>query len=203
MWSRGRGEADVLQALVDAIQRAVLHLIVELHVLFAADHRLVDQLAVERDDQRVLELHPAAPDVGGQVGDVDGVFAVRREIDFAENAAARAERQARDVRKLRAGRRAEGPAAWARVRLAHRLHRHGARRDDVLLDERRRHLQRCRNVVEAAGNVIGRQQIVRVDVYGEKIADRVAVFLAVEAVQHNLIRQMQLAARVVERRFEP
>src|SRR5580704_17558742 len=85
VWSRGRGEADVLQALVDAIQRAVLHLIVEYHVLFAADHRLVDDLVVERDHQRVLELHAVAPDMGGHVGDVDPVFAVRWEIDAREN----------------------------------------------------------------------------------------------------------------------
>ena len=35
----------------------------------------------------------------------------------------------------------------------------GARRDHVLLDEGRRHLQRRRDVVEAVGHVVGRQQL--------------------------------------------
>ena len=156
------------------VQGAVLHLVVQLHVLFAADHRLVDHLAVEGDDERVLELHAVAPDVGGDVGDVDDVFAVRRQVDVGEDAAARAERQAGHVRELRARAGAERPAAGPRVGPAHGLHRHGARRDHVLLDEGRRHLQRRGDVVEAVGDVVGRQQLGGVELDGEQIAHRVA-----------------------------
>ena len=167
-------EADVLQARVDAVERAVLHLVVQLHVLFAADHRLVDDLVVHGHDQRVLELHAVAPDVGDHVGDVDDVFAVRREIDVGEDAAARAERQPGHVRELRAGAGAEGPSAGPRVGTAHRLHGHGARGDDVLLDEGRRHLQRRRDVVEALGDVVGRQHLGGVEVHRQQIAHGVA-----------------------------
>src|SRR5262249_44595349 len=76
MWSGFCDEADVLQAGIDPIQRSILHLIVELHVFFAADHSLVDKLIVDRHYQRVLVLHPIAPDVSGHVGDIDDVFAV-------------------------------------------------------------------------------------------------------------------------------
>ena len=101
----GGGEADVLQAGVRLVQGAVLHLIVELHVLFAANDGLVDHLAVQGHDQRVLELHPAAPDIGHDVGDIHHVFAIRRQIHVGEDAAAGAERQASHVRQLRAGSR--------------------------------------------------------------------------------------------------
>ena len=47
VWTGSGEEADVLQAGVDTIERAVLHLIVELHVFFAADHRLVDELIID------------------------------------------------------------------------------------------------------------------------------------------------------------
>ena len=127
------------------------------------------------------------------------------KIDFPENAAARAERKAGDVRELRARSRAERPPARPRIRLADRLHGDGARRDDVLLDERRRHLQRRRDVVEAFGDVVRRQQARRVDLHREEIANRVRVFLAVEPVQDHLIRQMRRRGRcrAVERVFEP
>ncbi len=120
------------------------------------------------------------------------VFAVGREIDFGENASARAERQTWHVRELRAGSGAEGPAAGSRIRPAQRLHGHSARGDHVLLDERRRHLQRRRDVVEALGDVVCRQDLARVELDGEQIADRVCVFLAVEPMQDDLVRHVRL-----------
>ena len=114
---------------------AVLHLIVEPHVFFAAHHRLVDDPSVERHHQGVLELHAIAPDMGDHIGDVDDVLAVRWEIGGPENASARAERKARHMSELRAGARAERPPAGSRIRPAHRFHSHGARGDDILLDE--------------------------------------------------------------------
>ena len=202
----GRGEeADVLQARVDAIKRATLHLIVELHVLLAADHRLIDELVIEGHDQRVLELHAAAPDVRDDVGDIDGVLAVRRKIDFRENAAARTEWKAGRVGKLRAWCGAEGPPSWSGIRPAERFHGYGARGDDILFDEGGRHLQRGRNVVEAFGDVIGRQKLAGINLYRQEIAHRVGVFLPIEPMQDDLVRQMRRTGgcRAVERIFEP
>ena len=119
MRSGRRLELDVLQAGIDPIERAALHLIVELHVFFAADHGLIDDLVVERHDQRILVLHAIAPDMADHVGDVDAVFAVGRKIDFRENAAACPERQSGDVRELIAGSCAERPALRASIGLAH------------------------------------------------------------------------------------
>ena len=87
-----------LEAVVDRIQRAVVDLIEALHVLFAADHDLVDELAVERDDERVLELHVVAPEAADHVGDVHFVFAVGREVVLCQDAATGAERQTGNVR---------------------------------------------------------------------------------------------------------
>ena len=118
------GEADVLQARVDLLEDAVLHLVVGARVLLAADHRLVDEPAVERHDDGVLELRVVAPDVAEHVGDVDLVLAVRREQMRDGEPAARAERQATDVRLLpaRAARNTTGR------RCAHRAGRRRARR---------------------------------------------------------------------------
>ncbi len=110
MRSGRRLELDVLQAGIDAIERAVLHLIVKLHVFFAADDGLIDDFVVDRHDQRILVLHAVAPDMGGHVGDVDAVFAVGGEIHFRENAAPGPERQSGNVCELIAGSGAEGPA---------------------------------------------------------------------------------------------
>ena len=131
------------------------------------------------------------------------VFAVRREIDLGENAAARAERKAGHVGQLRAGPGAERPPAGSCIRPAHRLHGHGARGDDVLLDEGRRHLQRRRDVVEALGHVVCRQHLARVEVDRQEIPNRVCVFLAIEPVQHDLVRHMRLAGRPIQGLFEP
>ena len=200
---RRRGELDLLQTRVDTIERTVLHLIVELHVFFAADHRLVNQLVVERDHERVLELHPVAPDMGRHVGDIDGVFAVRGQIDAGENPSARAQRKAGDVGQLRARLGAERPPAGPRIGFAERLHGDAARRDHILLDERRRHLQAGRDVVEAVHDVIGGQHARGIEVDGEEIANRIRVLLAIEPVQHDRVRHVRLTGGLVERRLEP
>ena len=126
MDARRRLEADVLQPLVDGFDRRILLLVDGLHVLFAADAGLVDLLAVEHDDQLVLELHVVDPEGLRHVGDVERVLAVGREVVVHHNAAARAERQAVLVDALGAGllmrdkwcRRAGRP--W----IAHGLHDH-------------------------------------------------------------------------------
>src|SRR5438105_3047008 len=57
--------------------------------------------------------------------------------------------------------------------------------------------------VEAFGSVVCRQEFVRINVGCEEIANRVCVFLAVEPVQYDLIRNVRLAFRVVDRALEP
>ena len=104
----------------DAIHRAALHLIVKLHVFFAADDGLIDDFVVDRHHQRIFVLHAVAPDMVGHVGDVDFVLAVGGEIHVGENAAACSQRQSGNVGELIAGSRAERPALRAGVALAER-----------------------------------------------------------------------------------
>jgi hypothetical protein len=96
----------------------------------------------------------------------------------------------------------ERPSSRSRVGPAHRLHRNGASGIHILLDERRRYLQCRGDVVESLGDIVGRQPLARVDLDGEEIANRVCVLLAIEPVQHDLIAQMRLARRLVERLFK-
>ena len=117
---------------------------------------------------------------------------VRGEIDVGENSAARAERQAGHVRQLRAGAGAERPPARTRIGSTDGRHGDGARRDDVLLDERRRHLQGRRDIVESLSHIVGRQHRIGVELHGQKIANRVRVFLAIEAMQDEAVRHVCL-----------
>ena len=153
-------------------------------VLVAADLREEHALAVDRDLELVRELQAGhvADDVAQQE-DVEFVVGVLREVVAEQQAAARAERQSLDVILLRVvGRHA--------VRLSRTTSRVGAdgqaadlaRRREVLLEQRRRDAQHARDVVEAVALVVGRQQLGDVDVEIEQVADRVAVFGAVQAM---------------------
>ncbi len=199
-----RVEADVLQALVDGIDRRILLLVDGLHVLLAADGRFVDQLAVERDDQVVLELHVVDPQGLRHVGDVQHVLAVGREVVVDGDAAARAQRQAILVEQLRAGLlRAIGGAGGQRILVAHGLHDHGARGGDVLVEEGRRDLQRGGDVVEALARLVARQHVGRIDLDAEQVAHGVGVFLAVQAMQADMARIRMRLAGLVEVAFHP
>ncbi len=198
-----RGEFDVLEALVDLLEDAVLHLVVEPLIFVAADDRLVDRLAVEGDDHGVLELHVVAPDVPGHIRDVHGVLAVGREHVSHEHAAARAERQALHVRLLVAGACPVRLAAGPRVGTAHRAHRERTRRDHVLLDERRRDLQAARDVVEVHDLLVLRQELGRVDLEREQLMNCVRVFLTVEPVRNDRGERMLRGSRRVQRLLEP
>jgi hypothetical protein len=148
MDARLRGEADVLQPLVDGFDRRILLLVDGLHVVFAADGGLVDQLAVQRDDQLVLELHVVDPQGLRHVGDVQHVLAPPGSVNG--DAAAGAQRRAILVKQLRARLlRAIGGAGRQGILVAHRLYDHRARRGNVLVEERRRDLQCGGYVVEA------------------------------------------------------
>jgi len=78
-----------------------------------------------------------------------------------------------------------------------------AGRDHILLDERRRHLQAGRDVVEAVHDVIGGQHGRGIEVDGEEIANRIRVLLAIEPVQHDRVRHVGVTGGLVERRLQP
>jgi hypothetical protein len=77
------------------------------------------------------------------------------------------------------------------------------RGDDILLDERGRDLEGRGDVVEAAGDLVGRQQGGGVDFHREQVADGVLVLAAVQPVEHELIRNVLVARVRVERVLEP
>src|SRR5690606_14754477 len=132
-----RREANVLEPRVDLLHDAVLDLVVGADVFLATERGLVDGRAIERNDDGVLELRIVGPDVREEVRNIDLVLAVGREQMRHDHAAARAERQTRDVRLLVAGACGVGLAARARRRLTDGTNGYGTRRDHVLLDERR------------------------------------------------------------------
>ena len=85
-------EADVLQPRVDRRHRRILILIDGFLIRVAADDGLKYLHAVDRDDQRVLELEVVDPQRADQVGDRDLVLAVGREEVIHHESVARAER---------------------------------------------------------------------------------------------------------------
>ncbi len=139
----------------------------------------LDLFAVERDVDAASRT--AAPAAQREV-----VFRVEREDVMDQHSAACAERQSVDVPILRQPR-------WRRIghlRGRHRLvaDRKAAdlhRRGDIALNERRRHGERFRKIVEALTRSVGRQQDVHVDVEREQVADRVGVFGAVQPMQRR------------------
>ncbi len=94
-------------------------------------------------------------------------------------------------------------AAGPRVGTAHRAHRERARRDHVLLDERRRDLQAARDVVEVHDLLVLRQELGRVDLEREQLVNRVRVFLAVEPVRDDRGECVPRSGRRVQRLLEP
>ena len=163
-----RGTRIFRSRLLIRFDRGIERLVDRLVVRFAADRRAIELLAVEQHDHRVLELHPRHFARERHVADRELVLAVRREIVFDDEAAARAERHAFDVMLLPAGagsaaRRqrdhhvgdvAVGGRLGERLGVADRLERDRARGVDVLVDEIGRDLQRGGVVVEVALDVV-------------------------------------------------
>ena len=73
-----------------------------------------------------------------------------------------------------------------RVGIADGERRDLCRRRQILLEQRRRHAQHVRDVVEAVALVVGRQELGRVDLERQQIAHGVAVLGAVQAVDRRL-----------------
>ena len=169
---------------VDAAPRAVRR--IGIVVALAADREARDERSVEEHvdlfaradgaDPRVREV-PAEPDL-------HQVLAVQRKIVADERAAARAVRQA----LVHAGvlpepaRQVEGLHRRPDGRIAHGELADAARREHVAAEQRRRHRQHLGDVVEALVRLVGRQQLLGVDLQRQQVADGVAVLEAVQAV---------------------
>ena len=147
--------------------------------------REIDALAVDRD-LHVVRVLEAAHDVeirAVQLG-LEHVVAVERERVAHRGSADRAERKPVDVLVLREVLAdAERVAAGADVGIADGQGRDLHRRRHVFFLQRRRDAEHVRDVVEAVGGVVGRQERGDVDVEVEQVAHRVRVLAAVQAVQ--------------------
>jgi hypothetical protein len=55
--------------------------------------------------------------------------------------------------------------------------------DEIRLHQRRRHRERAGDVVEAARGIVGRQELARIDLEREQVANRVGVLRAVQSMQ--------------------
>ena len=155
-----RLKPNVLKASVDLLLRRRLIDVERAVVLRPADAGLVNLGAIERNDERRLMLDPYEPDVAQRARQIDLVLAVGGKRVLDSKSAARAQRQAIDVKSLRSLAGIDvGFAARPRIRPPHRLHRHRSRRGHVLIEKRRRRLQHIGDVVEAVGLRVLRQQL--------------------------------------------
>ena len=206
-------DANAAEAVLDRLDLFDLALIERLRVDLAADVAGEHLGAVDRDGDRVLVLEPAVR-IAAQLGardrrdvQVDLVGAVGREVVLDEQAVARAERQAVDVRRAQP---ALGAIVGARRRgrfLADGQDADVARRGDVLLDVRRRDAQHLGDVVEAFARHVGRQHRARVDAHAEQLLDGRRVLGAVHAMQRDAAglgpaRRGRLVEMALERRDE-
>ena len=121
---------------------------------------------------------------------LDVVLGIEGKVVSDRDAAARPERQilahAEILKPHRGdrvdlGRRLEG-------RVAHREAADPARREDVAVEQRRRHREDVRHVVEAEIRVVGRQQRAAVDIERQQVAHRVGVLAPVQPVDGGAAR---------------
>ena len=196
--------ADVLEPAVDLGDGRSLAQIDRFDVVGPADLVLEHLLAVDRENQPVPVFEAFDVARPSEAAEVELVVAVGREEMLDEHAAARAERHARDVVVLvDAGRGVVDAAVALRVRVADGHLADDACGRDVLLQERRRHLEHVRDVVEAVALVVLRQQRLHVDLEREQVRDRIGVFGAIQAVQRDLPRIRRGRGGGIERALEP
>ncbi len=123
---------------------------------------------------------------------------------LGEQSAARAERQTLDVRALiGAARRTVRGAGRPGRRIPNRPRADDARGRDVLVEERRRHLQDAGDVVEAVGFVVLGQEGAGVDAQPEQFLDGGGIFGAVEPMQRHASRIRVRRGGLVERALQP
>ncbi len=143
------------------------------------------------------------PEGAREIRDGQRVFAVRREVVIDHDAAARAERQTVAMEAL--GARAFGRVVRRgrqRLRITERLSGDLLRGADVLIHERRRHLQGRRDVVEAVVRIVTGQQRRGVDRQIDQIEHRVRVLVTVQAMQADPSDMRMRAGGRVQRSLE-
>ena len=174
------------------------------HARPAADGGEADALAVDAHLDRVL--------LARGLGELDGhdVLAIGRQMTPDDRTAPRAQRQAVQVAVL-------NQVAVELVAVDDRRHRRVADREpadlarggQVPLQRRRRDEQQLGEVVEAARDVVGRQQrrdveLLRKMVERQQVADGVLVFGAAETVERRAAARVRRLARgPIERRLQP
>ncbi len=149
-------------------------------------------------DDVVVEL-PLQPDL-------DDILAVHREPVAHRETAARSERQ------IFAGAIVLRHQFWRLIRLddrrdvdvADREAADALRRSDVPLEQRRRYRQHAGDVLEPVLiRIVARQERARIGVDREKIANRVRVLGAIQAVQDDAARIGMRRSVAIDGRFEP
>ena len=119
------------------------------------------------------------------------------------SAADRAERHALDVLILRQVLpHREGLGDCGLMHVPDRKRAHGLGRGEVALEERRRHAERIRDVIEAVGRVVRRQERRDIDIERQQIANGVGVLRAVEPMQERTSGMRVRVGLAVERRFQ-
>jgi hypothetical protein len=172
-------------------------------VLVAAGVRQEHAFSVDGDLDLVRELETGhvADDISQQE-DVEVVLAVLRKIVTDEESATRAQRKSFDVIGLLGVRRhAIDPLCERRVG-ADGETADLSRSRQVLLEQGRGDLQDAGDVVEAVALVVGRQQLCDVDLQIEQIANRVAIFGAIQSMDWFMARIGTANRLLVERRLE-
>jgi hypothetical protein len=127
------------------------------------------------------------------------VLAIGREDVPNHRSAARSGRQTIDVaalRHLEADRVVGRPRAHGGI--TDRQRADAPRGGDVALEQQRRRPQRIGDVVEAEVAAIARQQIRDIDLEPEEIANRIAVFRAIETMEDELAGLNTGAPRAIE-----
>ena len=173
-------------------------------ILGPSDLHGADDVVVDHEDQ-LIGLIPAL-DAGIPVEHRavqpcrQLVFAVGGKDVPDRLAAARAQRQPLDVTALR-HLEADGEVGGARTDrgIADRQRADPLRRGHITFQQQRGRPQRIGDVVEAEIAAVARQQIGHVDVQPQQVADRVAVFRPVQAMEHVLAGLDPSGPRAVQR----
>jgi hypothetical protein len=141
-------------------------------------------LAVDRDLELLpLDLSQQVVEIAGDALHLDHVFAVGRELMLDDHAAACSERVTLDMSVLGGVGGAVVHDLRRRRHIADRRPADLAGRRQIRLDERGRHCKRPRHVVEPVGRVVRREELARVDLHVQQIANGVRVLDAVQSVK--------------------
>ena len=144
----------------------------------------LDALSVDYHlDLLTLDLSQHVVGVPLNPANFDHVLAVRRELVPNQHAPSRSERKPLDMGILRRVRRCFVHGLRRRRRVAEGQARNLAGGGNVRFDERRRHGQGPRHVVEAPARVVCRKELGRVDLEAEQITDRVRVLGAIQTME--------------------